>query len=437
MLWLPRKPTAGGAGRFETCMELVNQAMRCLENNDVECAVKLIVELIKNQCHDGYAVGKEVTDGVRGVVRELWLRNNDEERCELLRMLRDLGISKKWIGVSLRAWGNGLNRWFIKCGIEWGNKARRNNVVKNVESLLREKLGWDEIMMCKELLHFIGIDAEVLRRYGIEPCAWLSGLELLSDLRRPYWLGLQSSDLIIQEIKASTRLMLKTTNTISAIFFPTLLKTVKALSLNITSRGKAPLAKYVYKLFELSFYIDLGVDEWPWPIKLSADEFERMLNGFNDEELAEFVAGIIDGDGTVHYETIHRKNGIQEHRVYVIIVACKKCPKRFILNVLKGVIAKRFGIVGKNYAMRTENALVFYDKDAIKLLRLIRPFVHHPLRRLRIELILAYYDGRISREVFEKFYEMTEYERGGPDVKRNHGLEALARAAPQTHTHGG
>jgi len=68
---------------------------------------------------------------------------------------------------------------------------------------------------------------------------------------------------------------------------------------------------------------------------------------------------------------------------------------------------------------------------------LIRPFVHHPLRRLRIELILALYDGRISREAFEKLYEQTKYELGAPDVKRNHGLEALARAAPQTHTHGG
>jgi hypothetical protein len=68
---------------------------------------------------------------------------------------------------------------------------------------------------------------------------------------------------------------------------------------------------------------------------------------------------------------------------------------------------------------------------------LIRPFVHHPLRRLRIELILALYDGRISCEAFEKLYKMTEYEYGGPDVKRNNALEALAQAAPRTRTHGG
>ncbi len=43
---------------------------------------------------------------------------------------------------------------------------------------------------------------------------------------------------------------------------------------------------------------------------------------------------------------------------------------------------------------------------------------------------------RISREVFEEFYDMTKYEYGGSDVKRNNALGALTRAAPQTHTHG-
>jgi hypothetical protein len=63
-------------------------------------------------------------------------------------------------------------------------------------------------------------------------------------------------------------------------------------------------------------------------------------------------------------------------------------------------------------------------------------YIHHPLRRLRAELILAYYEGRIDRGTFEKLYKMTEYEYGGPDVKRNNALEATTRAAPQTHTHG-
>jgi hypothetical protein len=51
---------------------------------------------------------------------------------------------------------------------------------------------------------------------------------------------------------------------------------------------------------------------------------------------------------------------------------------------------------------------------------------------LRAELILTYYDGRISYDVFMKLYEQTKYEEG-PDIKRNHALEVLVRAAPQTH----
>ncbi|PLC67819.1 hypothetical protein B7L70_06665 [Vulcanisaeta sp. EB80] len=104
--------------------------------------------------------------------------------------------------------------------------------------------------------------------------------------------------------------------------------------------------------------------------------------------------------------------------------------------MLKEVIAERFGIVGGDGSLRTNDALVFYNRNAVRLLRLIRPFVHHLLRRLRAELILALYDGRINLDEFKRLYEQTEYEQGKDDIKRNRGLEALARAAPQTHTHG-
>jgi len=45
-------------------MELVNQAMRCLENSDKDRVMRLIEELVRNQCHDGRLIGKEVADGV-------------------------------------------------------------------------------------------------------------------------------------------------------------------------------------------------------------------------------------------------------------------------------------------------------------------------------------------------------------------------------------
>jgi predicted nucleic acid-binding Zn ribbon protein len=77
-------------------MELIKQAMKCLENNVKQCVLRLIEDLIKNQCHNGNVVGKEVADEVRELVHRLWLRNNDEERCELLRMLKSLNVSRTW-----------------------------------------------------------------------------------------------------------------------------------------------------------------------------------------------------------------------------------------------------------------------------------------------------------------------------------------------------
>jgi hypothetical protein len=241
--------------------------------------------------------------------------------------------------------------------------------------------------------------------------------------------------LAVEGLDDKIRLELNTTNSVDAVFFPKILSVIKAPSLTIKLGERKPVMKYVSgSIIYLSFYINLGIGDWPWPIELSAGELKRILDGFSDEELAMFIAGLIDGDGTIQYV----KTQNNKEKVFVLITACKNCPKRFILDVLKDVIAERFGILGnivESYG--TIDALVFRGEKATRLLRLIRPFVHHPLRRLRIELILALYDGRISREAFEKLYEMTEYEYGGPDIKRNHGLEALTQAAPQTHTHGG
>jgi len=69
-------PQPTQVGRIKPCTELIRQAMRCLENNDKECVTRLIEELIKANCHNGNAVGKEVADGVRDVVHELWLRSD-------------------------------------------------------------------------------------------------------------------------------------------------------------------------------------------------------------------------------------------------------------------------------------------------------------------------------------------------------------------------
>jgi len=236
------------------------------------------------------------------------------------------------------------------------------------------------------------------------------------------------SDLVIKKCGNNIVLELSITNSVDAIFFPVLLNMARTPGLKIEWKRVAPTAKYVRKAIALGYYVDLGIGDWPWPIKLNADELKRILDGFSDEELAMFVNGLLDGDGSVWYD--------YNSSVYVKISACKACPKRMVLGILRDIIAKRFGIIGRIYPLNNSDVLMFYDESAVRLLRLIRPFVHHPLRRLRIELILAYYDGKISKDEFMKLYEQTKYELGAPDVKRNNALEILTRAAPQTHTHG-
>jgi hypothetical protein len=418
----PSRPTQ--AGRIKPRTELISKAMRCLENNDKDCIIKMLEELIKADCHNGYAVGREIADKVKDLVHDLWLVSDNEYRCRLLRILRDLDVSRNWVRDALGMNTKSLNKWLVRCNIDRESRMERNNVVEEIEDLLR-RLGWSEVKMCEEMWRFVGVDVNAFRKYGIEPCIWLNGLETLGDLRRPYWLGLRASDLSIKHGRG-VELILKTTNSIDAVFFPVLLSMIKMPSLIIAWKRAAPTAKYVHKSIALSFYIDLGNDEWPWPTELDVNELERILNSLSNEELAEFIAALLDGDGAVWYEGT----------AYVRISACKGCPKRATLDVLKEIIARRFGIIGNVYQLKTTNVLMFRGRNAVRLLRRMVKYVHHPLRRLRIELILAYRDKRISREVFEEFYEQIEYERGKDDVKRNRGLKALTQAAPQTHTHG-
>ena len=60
----------------------------------------------------------------------------------------------------------------------------------------------------------------------------------------------------------------------------------------------------------------------------------------------------------------------------------------------------------------------------------------YPLRRLRAEVYLRYYDKELTIKEYEYLYEPLKYDDNGNDPKRYHAVDALARAAPQTHTHG-
>lgn len=131
------------AGRFEVCMELVNQAKKCLENGDKECVMRKIEELVKVDCHNGNAVGKEVADKVRELVHELWLASSgdNEFRCGLLKVLKGLGVSKTWVKMATNTTWRYLDKCLDKCGIDWEGRATRNEIVRQLEDLLKSRFG--------------------------------------------------------------------------------------------------------------------------------------------------------------------------------------------------------------------------------------------------------------------------------------------------------
>jgi hypothetical protein len=180
------KPTQ--AGRIETCTELISKAMKCLGNGDKECVMRKIEELVRNQCHDGRLIGKEVANEVKDVVHELWLRSDHEHRCELLKVLRGLGASKRWVMMALHKNDKALNTWFVKCGIDWENKAVRYEAVKKIEDLLRKRFGWDEVIMSNIMWRYIGVNIDELLDHGINPNTWINALNGLST-EDPYWFG--------------------------------------------------------------------------------------------------------------------------------------------------------------------------------------------------------------------------------------------------------
>jgi hypothetical protein len=404
--------TGRGAGRIELCSRLIEQARECLGSGDRECAMKLVAELIENNCHNGNAVGKVVADGVRDIVYGLWRISDYGERCELLNMLKNF-MTKGWIVAALHTNSPRLIRWFNKCGIDWEDRMTRSEVVKMVGSLLR-RLGWGETKLCEELWKFVGIDVGEFKRHGVELCNWLEGLEELSDLKKPYWWGLLLTD---GDVDRSGRLKIGTTNLFTAI-----------------------LLAMLFSKFDAEFYLykgKFGISPqfcvmWPWRTK---GDLESLLNNFNDMQLAEFLGGVIDGDGMIRIFYTKNPVGKSYPHFEVVITAG---PKKINLALIKNVVYKKLGIMGRIYKARDDLLwLTYRGEEAVKLLRLIRPYVHHPLRRLRLELILMYKDGKLNRETFDNLVERVKYKYEFSDVKRGNALEILARAAPQTHTRGG
>jgi hypothetical protein len=407
----PPKPTQ--AGRIETCQETIKEARRCLENNDKQCTMRKIEEAIKANCHNGYAVGKEIADGVRELVHELWLRSNDEKRCELLRTLRGLGASKRWVMMALHKNDKALNTWFVKCGIDWENKAVRYEAVKKIEDLLRKRFGWDEVIMSNIMWRYIGVNVDELLDHGIDPNTWINALNGLST-EDSYWFGVQHGDLYIRKQKQLIRIEIATSNLIDAIYFMALMRTIATPNVAFTQNNN---------YLSVCYYILLK--HWPW-----YGVEHKVISSFDMNSVLKYLAGLIDTDGSVIITYSKRyRSYIPEVRVF----ACKECTD--FLEQIRDVVYEKLGIKGSVLTCRSSSELRYQGSQAAELLKYIRPYIRHPLKRLRAELYLMFRNRELSGKEFRHYYEQTKY-GDDDDLKRNHAIDALAQAAPQTHTHG-
>jgi hypothetical protein len=399
--------------RSELCQRLIEEARKCLGSGDRECVLRKIEELVRANCHDGRILGKEVAGKVKGIVHELWLVSDNELRCKLLRTLRELGVTKKWVRGALKMNRKDLDKkWRTRCNIEWGIRIKRRDIVKRVEGLLRERFGWSETRMCETLLKYIGVDTEAFRKYGIEPCDWVhAGFD---DI---YLMGIILSDSHIEVVNNYVEIQLGTTNTIGAVFFLSLLREP---SLSISwFNGKT-------RLVEVRYLIVLGkVDKWGW---VNREELIKRVRALRPEDVPRLIAGAVDGDGSISYD-------FDRSRPFINIVSCKACEKRIFLDALQEALRK-LGIEGKIYESSDSAVLEVYGKEAVKLLRLITPHLRHPLKHLRAKLILMLHDRKIDYDTFAELYSQTMYEDRNNDPKRCRAIDILAQAAPQTHTHG-
>jgi hypothetical protein len=101
---------------IDVCTELINQATKCLEDLDKRCTMRLIKELIKNQCHDGRIAGGEVANEVKEIVHRLWVICNYAEEYEILA-LRKLGVSKVWLAHALHKKPREIQWYFKRYGL--------------------------------------------------------------------------------------------------------------------------------------------------------------------------------------------------------------------------------------------------------------------------------------------------------------------------------
>jgi hypothetical protein len=294
--------------------------------------------------------------------------------------------------------------------------AGRSRLVEEIEEMLRRRLSWNEIMMSNIMWRYIGINVDELITYGIDPHAWIEILRHLS-INDTYMLGAAHGDVYVRPTSPSWyEVSAHTTSTTGVMYFERLTRTIKTPTVEFATWRKKPNVIYV------KFYFKIRKSEWPWHGK-----GYEIIKSFNATELLKYVAGLIDTDGIVASE--------KQPYGYRFEIDITSANIEF-LEFLKNMVYERLGITGSIKKSKGDSRLRFRSLQAVQLYEGLQQYLAHPMKRLRAEVYLKYYNKELTIREFEHFYEPLKYDNDGNDPKRYHAADMLTQAAPQTHTHG-
>ena len=290
--------------------------------------------------------------------------------------------------------------------------------MEEIEKVLRERLGWNEIMMSNIMWRYIGVNVDELTAYGIDPHAWIEVLHRLT-VNDTYMLGAVHGDVYVKptmpccyEISAST------TSTMGVLYFEELMRRIRMPTVEFSTRRRTPNVIYV------RFYVELSKKAWPWY------EGYEIISSFNMDELRKYVSGLIDTDGSV---TVDKQKCKYKFEIDIASADTK------FLEFLSDVIHERLGITGSiklGIKGVRGSILRFRGYQAIQLYEELRQYLAHPMKRLKAETYMKYYNKEMPKAEYQRFYEQFKYHHGFGDPKRYRAAILLAQAAPQTHTHG-
>ena len=294
----------------------------------------------------------------------------------------------------------------------------RSRLVEEIEKVMRERLGWNEIVMSNVMWRFIGVNVDELIAYGINPHEWIEILSHIS-INDPYMLGAVHGDVYVKPTSCCYEVSAHTTSTTGVMYFERLMRTIKTPSVIFATWRKKPNVIYV------RFFVKIGKSEWPWYGK-----GYEAISSFNTSELLRYLAGLVDTDGIVTSEK--RSYG---YRFEIDITSANI----EFLKHLRNIIFERLGISGHVHvdeSSKNANELRFRTWQAVQLYEELRQYLAHPMKRLRAETYVKYYNKEVSEAEYQRFYEQFKYHHGFGDPKRYRAAILLTQAAPQTHTHG-